>query len=451
MPLGLLHLWDKVRGSFWFVPLGMMLLTVCLALGVTWLDNQLDLQEDGPAAWLIVNAETARSTLSLLAGAMITLAGVVFSMTMVTLSLTSNQFGSRLLRTAMTDGMMQFALGAFLSVALYSLVVMRFIPLNADSPFVPDIAVSLAGLLAFLSLVTMILFVHHIGITIQAQNVVAEVARELNNAIRRVFPEELGEASARETERSENDQPELGSRQDGSAITLPATRQGYLQTIDVENLMSFAVENDLRLELLYRPGDFVIQDTPLARLLNLLTKPSDSDLEKYTAALNDAILTGRSRTPLQDVCCAVNELVEVAVRALSPGVNDPFTAVACIDHMTAALRRLLRRKIPSAYRYDEEHQLRVIVNPLEISDVMEAAFRPIGHYGAGDFQIALRMMEGLEQLSRAALRAADREAISDQARRLFRKTESLHEEPRDRERLSTLLDRICGTTRNDNS
>lgn len=443
MRVWLLQIWDRLRSSFWFVPLGMMLLAMLLALTITAVDNQVNLASDGPLRWLVVNPANARSTLSLLSGAMITLSGVVFSLTMVTLSLTSSQFGSRLLRTAMTDHTMQVALGAFLSTALYCLVVMRFISVRDNSQFVPHLAVSIGGLLAFASLVIMIVFVHNVGIAIQAQTVVAGVARDLDDAIKRLFPERMGEPQSTAEKSAEDDQPELGSREEQSASTLPAATEGYLQTFDVENLLAFARENDLVLELLYRPGDFVIQETPLVRLLNF---PQDLDEEKkkrMTVSLNAAFITGRSRTPRQDVCCAVNDLVEVAVRALSPGINDPFTAITCIDRMTAAMTRLLNRQVPSPYRYDADQNLRVIAKPVPIPLVIESAFLQIGYYGANDWMVAVRMMEGLEQLIGAARRERDREAIREQARRLYHNAKQIRKEPPDKGRLKTLFDRIC--------
>ncbi len=446
MRVWLLQLWDRLKSSFWFLPLGMMLAATVLGLFTIWVDDQIAIPERGPFAWLIVNAPTARATLSLLSGAMITLSSVVVSMTMVTLSLTSSQFGSRLLRTAMTDFTTQVSLGAFLSTTLYCLVVLRFIPVDADSPFVPHLAVFLGSVLTFISLVMMILFVHHIGVAIQAQNVVAEVAADLDSAIQRLFPERLGKPRSTETEGDEDDQPGLGSRGDDkqkSAITLPATYEGYLQNVDAEGLLDFARENELVIELLYRPGDFLIRGTPLAQLLDAEKQIDDEEKrQKLTAALNATIITGRSRTPRQDVCCAVTELVEVAVRALSPGINDPFTAVACIDRMTASLSRLIVRDLPSPYRYDAEGILRVIAQPVSIPHIIEIAFSQIGYYGAGDLLVAVRMMEGFEQLMTVAQRDQDRAAIREQATRLVRRANQTQNEPLNEERLKNLRDRV---------
>lgn len=440
----LILIWDKARSSFWFVPLLMMTCAAFSALSLTWVDNQVTIAKDGPMGWLVVNAATARSTLTLISGAMITLSGVVFSMTMVTLSLTSTQFGSRLLRTAMTDVATQVALGAFLSSSLFCLVVLRFIPVDADSPFVPHIAVFSGGLTTFASLVMMILFVHHIGVSIQAQNVVAEVAADLDAAIQRLFPEQIGTARTQDDGSTMENHPELGSQEndDDGFRSVVATSEGYLQTIDGEEIFDFACDNDLVLELLYRPGDFVIRGTPLVRLRNADHEQCELDEKQMEETLNLAFLTGRSRTPRQDVCCAINELVEVAVRALSPGINDPFTAIACIDRMTASLTRLLQRDVPSPYRYDENQQLRVVAMPVAIPDVINAAFRQIRHYGADDFIVAMRMMEGFDQLMAAASREKDRDAIREQADRLHELNSKRGESAEEEQQLKTLRDKI---------
>ncbi len=444
MSVWLIQIWDRIRAGFWFVPLGMITFAAFFALFMAWVDEHTTLEQHGPLGWLVVNAATARSTLSLLSGGMLTLSGVVFSMTMVTLSLTSSQFGSRLLRTALTDLTMQVSLGMFLATTMYCLTVLRFIPSNADSPFVPHLAVFLGSLLSFVSLVVMIVFVHHISVSIQAQNVVAEVAHDLDAAIQRLFPERLGHTLDDEVSNDDADQPELGSRGDKNRQTLPATSEGYLQTVDVETLLDFACKNDLVIELLYRPGDFVIRESPLVHLLS--QKPGEygkDERKKMTESLNAAIITGHSRTPRQDVCCAVNELVEVAVRALSPGINDPFTAVACIDRMTAALSRLLERSLPSRCRYDKHDHLRVIAQPPSIPHVIESAFQQVIHYGADNLMVAVRVMEGLEQLIGVARRKADRNAIQQQADSLYRLAGHPKTEPQDRSRLKTLRDRIC--------
>lgn len=426
-----------------------MVLAALLGLLMAWVDDHIHLDPDGPLGWLRVNAETARATLSLLSGAMITLSGVVFSMTMVTLSLTSSQFGSRLLRTAMTDLTTQVALGAFLAATLYCLVVLRFIPVDADSPFVPHLAVFLGGALAIASLAVMILFVHHIGIKIQAQNVVAEVAADLNAAIERLFPERLGEGLSQNEPRNENNNREvnysdLGSQAGDSRPTLPATVEGYLQTIDEEALLELAQENDLVMELLYRPGDFLIRGTPLVQLRAIANRTLDEEeTERLIKALNGAILTGQRRTPRQDLCCAVTELVEIAVRALSPGINDPFTAIAAIDYMTIALSRLLSRALPSPYRYDADKNLRVIATPVTIPSVLETAFLQIGHYGAHDWMIAFRMMQSFQQLMGTAQRDTDRDAICQQAERLCHRAQQADIPPADLERLQSLREEIC--------
>lgn len=437
MPGWLVQAWDRLRSSFWFVPLAMIAIACAAAFLLAEVDDRVSIASDGPLGWIKVNAATARSTLSLLSGAMITLAGVVFSLTMVTLSITASQFGSRLLRTAMMDFTTQFALGAFLSTAVFCLALQRFIPADADdSVFVPHLSVFFAYLLAAFSLVKMVWFVHHIGVSIQAQTVVSEVADELDSAVQRLYPERLGSKPSEEDAVDET--LDFGSKQ---AESLPAKTEGYLQIVDVEALFSFAKNHDVIVQPLSRPGDFIIGETPLVKVL-----PREGaisfDREQATAEVNVAFITGRRRTPRQDVCCAVNELVEVAVRALSPGINDPFTAVTCIDRMTASLSRLLSRDLPKAHRHDGDGVLRVVAEPVAIRDVLDAAFTQIRHYGCSDVTVVLRMMESFEVLSRSTVRPEDREAVIDHAESLLHRTEACLQDNRDKQRVQAAFDRI---------
>ena len=281
---------------------------------------------------------------------MVTIAGVVFSMTLVALTLASAQFGPRLLRNFMSDTINQFVLGTFIATFIYSLLVMRTIRREDEVAFVPHFSVTLAVVLALVSMAVLIYFIHHVSVSIQADEVVARVANELDEGMDRLFPEDIGESkSPRDDGRDREDLAVL--KQVSRAVG--ARQDGYLQFIDADALMSLAVKHDLVMQLVQRPGQYVTAERPLVVLA-----PGGRVSQEVREAIGEAIIVGSQRTPSQDIEFAISQLVEIAVRALSPSVNDPFTAIRCADRLASAMCRLARRPMPSPYRRDERDRIR---------------------------------------------------------------------------------------------
>jgi uncharacterized membrane protein len=437
MKVWLVYLWDKIRGSFWFAPATMSVAAVLLAAIVPQIDQIADVGESSRFGWLATTVSAARTTLSSLAAAMVTVVSVVFSITMVTLSLTMQQFGPRLLRRFMQNRVTQLSLGAFLATSLYSLLMLRWVDEATDSSFVPHLGVATAVLLAIISFAGLIWFIHDVSQSIQAQNVVTSVAEDLDAAITRLFPEELGA-----TPEGTRCQADAARAPDdlGEAFRIVLARQeGYVEAVDNAGLLASAVEGDLVLELLARPGDFVVREQPLARAWSSDCSAPDSGAPRtlceinseLAERLNAAFITGNRRTPRQDVECAVNELVEVAVRALSPGINDPFTAMTSIDRLGASLARLARRKIPSPCRYDGDGRLRVIAPVVSFPAVLAAAFNQIRQYGRPHPAVTIRLMESLVVIASSVIRDADRAAVRQHAEMIRRGAHEAFSEPSD--------------------
>ncbi len=323
--------WDEIRESYWFLPailtalaVGLALLTVHIDQVTThdWLSDFALVYTRGP--------DGARAVLATVAGSMITVAGVVFSVTIVALSLASNQFGPRLLRNFMRDRGNQVVLGTFVATFVYCLLVLRTVRGTDGNEFVPHLSVTVAIVLALASLGVLIYFIHHVAMSIQAPEIVANVANDMHEAIDRFFPEELGEENGDERPQREADVlPEDFDRDCGP---VSARNSGYVQAIDGDLLIALAGENDLLIRLRRRPGQFVIEGSLLAEAW-----PSDRLSDDLMAAIRDTYLIGSRQTPAQDAAFAINQLVEVAVRALSPGVNDPFTALNCLDRLGESL------------------------------------------------------------------------------------------------------------------
>jgi uncharacterized membrane protein len=398
----------------------MTFLALCLAFAAIAVDTALD----GSAGWAYGGGpEGARELLSAIASSMITVAGVSFSVMIVALTLASQQFGPRLLRNFMRDTGNQIVLGTFIATFTYCLLVLRTVR-SDESDFVPHVSVTLAIVFALASLGVLIYFIHHAAISIQAPELIAMVAKDLNEGIERLYPEQLGQSSASAVEEVSQDTLESFEAH-GRAISAPTP--GYLQSLDDDKLMTIAQKKDLVVLLKCRPGNFVIEGDEIAR-----ARPQDR-VDKDTAdALRGAFLFGSQRTHLQDLEFSLHQLVEIAVRALSPGVNDPFTAINCIDHIAAALSVLARRSFPSPYRRDADGSLRVVAPRTSFAGILNLAFDPIRQYGRTSVPVNLRLLDAIVKIATRVKREGDRTALLNQALMIARGSASLPEE-RDRE------------------
>jgi uncharacterized membrane protein len=330
--------------------------------------------------------EGSMSLLSAIASSMVTVAGVTFSITIVSLTLASSQFGPRLLNNFMRDRGNQVVLGIFISTFVYCLLVLRTI--RTDDPFVPHISITFGIILALLSFFFLIYFIHHIATSIQAEHVITLVWKDLERMTDLLYPEELGHGQGEADLRKDEAPPGFSA----GAMSIECLGTGYVQSVDAEGIMEIAKERDLIFRLEHGPGDFVIKGTCLA-----LVWPGSSASEDLAGALNDKFYLGRQRTPVQDLQFCIEQLVEVAIRALSPGINDTFTAIACIDRLSAGVFRLAGRRIPSPYRYDDNDRLRVIAYPLTFSGYVGSAFNLIRQNA--NIAVIIRLLESLNTIA----------------------------------------------------
>ncbi len=411
MKTWLANQWDNYRSGFWFIPTVLTLGAILLGFTMPEVDRYLDASIP---AWMKSSPETARATLTTIASAMITAAGVVFSVTIVALSITSSQFGPRLLRNFLSDSITQLALGACLGSSLYSLILLTAFFQDEGELFLPFASIYLALLLALVTLYILIYSLHSVASATQADNVVAEVADDLESAISRIFPEDLGEKSE-DISKSEQLANELFSTEANSTATIFGIKEGYLQAVDYEGLVHLSREHDLVIKLLVRPGDFLMQGLPIANI-----HPKDKVDDLIQDRLNKAVIVGNRRTTQQDMECAVSELVEVAVRALSPGINDPFTAIRCVDRLGAMLRRLAKRAMPVPFRTDKDGNLRVIARGYTFPNVLDCAFDQIRQHGRGNVAVSMRLLESLKFIAECVENGTHKSAVLRQAEMIYR-------------------------------
>lgn len=386
----LVAMWDELRSSYWFVPALMTLGASLLALSLITLDATLSDKTIAGLPWIYGGGpEGARTLLATVAGSVITVAGTTFSITIAALTLASSQFGPRLLRTFVRDTGNQVVLGTFIATFMYCLIVLRTIRGLEDTRVVPHISVTIGVLLAVASIGVLIYFIHHVAASIQADHVISAVSADLDDSINRLFPHSLGHDTAEEAHPVLD---QAGVSPETSDTPIRAGTSGYLQMVDAEQVMHLAVKHHLLLRIVPRPGDFVFAGSPLA----WSPGPVDDELAR---AIGEAFVIGDTRTQHQDVRLAINQLVEVAVRALSPSVNDPFTAISCIDRLGAALCKLAGRAMPGSHRSDQRGELRVIAPAPSFAELASLAFEPIRHHGRTDPQVLRHLLATLGVVS----------------------------------------------------
>lgn len=383
------HLWSNLRASFWFLPALIVAFSTVLAAGLIEVDSSGS--QDWMADWprlFGAGAAGVRGMLATIAGSMMAVVGVTFSMTLVTLALASSQYSSRILRNFMSDHATQVVLGIFAGIFTYCLIVLRTIRGDGEGGFVPSLSVAFSVVLAIGGIGTFIFFIHHMASSIQASSIIASVTKETLLAVDRLFPEKLGREP-------------MDDEADPSLLLLPtrnwqavvASRHGYLQRVDNGALLRLARKHKTVVRMDRGIGEFVVQNTPLVSLA--LENPPDQEI---IAALRAAYSIDRNRTVHQDCAFGIRQLVDMALRALSPGINDTTTAVMCVDYLTTILARLASREIPSLRRY-EDGELRVISIGQTFANLVAESFDQIRGSAEGNVAIMLRMLGALQTIA----------------------------------------------------
>lgn len=383
----ILFFWEELMATFWFVPVLIIILAVLLSMGLVSIDSSISISQEGWGRFFLVNStDSARSILSTISGAMIGVAGTVFSVTLVALTLASSQFGPRLIKNFMYVRLNQVVLGSYIATYLYCLLVLNAIKDGDGFTFIPSISIFIAILAAIINIILLIVFIHQIAISIQADKVISEISSLISKQVEKLFPEKIGD------ERSDNksfDQDKVISTYKKNA-SIKSPKGGYLQYIDNEVLLDIMASNDSLFELNHRPGSFLVK----GEKMGVLYSKQEWEEESIDKLLNQFVY-GNTKTSQQDLEYSIHQMVEIAARALSPGVNDPYTAIACIDNLTATMCYLAEAKFPSKYWFDEENNLRVIADVLDFEGVLDAAFNQIRQFSAGSPAVIIRLMESL--------------------------------------------------------
>ncbi len=416
--------WARTRNSYLLIP-GLMLVTsVGFALGMIYLDVRLH-ESELRLPWLTtLTVGASRTILATLAGSMATIAGVVFSITIVALQLGTSQFGPHVMRGFLADRGSQVALGNFTGTFAYSLIVL--VTGRADVDFVPYVATDVAILLGILAMGVLIYFINHIANVIRLESVIVSLARDLAEATETVFPARLGQAETVWREQSPATPPCLQER--GTAVEARAS--GYVRRINEGALMRLATRRDLLVRLEARPGDFVVAGMVLMTVAPTASGRLDASI---VDGLRGVVVLGERRTPQQDIPYALQQLVEVAVRALSPGINAPFTALPAINAIAAGLVRLAERRMPALRRLDASGTERVLVaHGHALAELARDALGPIASAGARQGFVVARVVEVAFLVAASARVAEDRDELRAFADAIAAEGEAAQETERER-------------------
>ncbi|SDY81521.1 Uncharacterized membrane protein [Hymenobacter psychrophilus] len=333
-------------------------------------------------------ADGARGMLTAIAGSMITVAGLIFSLTLSTLAQVSSQYTSRVLHNFMRDRANQVVLGFFVSIFAYCIIVLRTIRGGDEGRFIPSLAVGIGLLLALMSIGVLIFFIHHMASSIQAGNIVRNATEETEAAITRLFPDELGE------EASDAEVEEL-LRQAGQLTWQPvlSTAMGYVQSIDEDGLLDLACALPGVVRLEHGIGGFVARRAVLLSVAvyagSPLALPTD-----LTDQVNALFSLSRQRTIEQDAEFGLRQMVDIALKALSPGINDTTTAIICIDHLGALLAQLADRQLPRPLRVAGQ-QVRLIAVRPSFEGFVTSAFDQIRVSAEANLRVYLRLLTAL--------------------------------------------------------
>ncbi len=375
MPAYLRKLYSRLIDAFWLLPGFMTVLGLLAAVGLVSLDRSgvlpVALLDN---AWVYNGGGTgARTLLGAIVSSTIGVAGTVFSITIAALSLAAGQMGPRLLRNFTHDRGVQFTLGTFLGTFSYALMVLRSVRTQEEGAFTPHFSLTVGIVLAFVCVATLIYFVGHMAGRINVDTVVDLVSDDVRAAVQRLT-----------SDTPANPPPPLAFWQGAKRIV--DHRRGYLQELDGEGLAAWACEHRTAIRLLVRPGDYIFPGAPIAEIRDPVEGAGDA-IVRSTAL-------GAARVSSADLEFAVRQLVEVAVRALSPGINDPHTAISVLDRLGAALCDVASVHLATGV-FERESRIVLQVPAIDYGGLLDSMFHMIRQNAGGSVAVLARMLEVL--------------------------------------------------------
>lgn len=407
----MINFWTKLRASLWFIPGLMLISAIALALGLIELDTRID------GKWLAafprlfgLGADGSRGMLTAIASSMLTVAALTFALTLNAMTQASGQFTPRIFRNFMRDRAYQFSLGYFVSIFVYCLLVLRTIRGGDEIKFLPSLAVLVGLLLALIGVIVLIFAIHHIANSLQITNIIHHIVDETKKAIKVMFPTEIVNA-----ENSNDEATVQPAAENQTWLKIPALRCGYVQSVDIKGLLKFAEENQLVLQMQRCIGQFAGRGAALLSVQNSAKSQSVNliiDAEKITK-LNQFFAIDNHRTIEQDVDFGIRQVVDIALKALSPGVNDTTTAVTCIDFIGEIVGEIARRELP-VKNHTKKNGARVIALTPSFQDYVATAFDQIRISGKANLAIFERLLEAVAFVAQCTVDKTRRASLQKQ-------------------------------------
>lgn len=371
------------------VPGLIVVVFAALGIGLVELDRRANI---GQTDWVFQgDAAAARTVLSVIAGSLITVAGLTFSMTMVALQLASSQFSPRILRTFFGDRITQITIGTYVGVFVYAVLVLRAVGSFGTEGFIPRLSVTAASLLGIGAVVLLVVFLSHVSKLIQVSHVTAAIAGDTLERIDKLLPDPFEDAA------DDRAAELLDEWREEPSATVLAGHPGYVQRLGLEDLTKSLPPSVERVAMVVCPGDFVAIDIAIAEIW-----PADA-LDACRSTVLESVSVTTERDLNQDVDFGVRQLTDIALKAVSPGINDPATAVTCINYLRSILVRLTERAPPPRLHCYPERGLTVIVRHREYHEYFES-LEQINRYVGPDAWVIEEMLQALAACARAARR-----------------------------------------------
>jgi uncharacterized membrane protein len=447
-------LWDRLETTIWFIPALLSVLSLGAAVLLVNIDMHTDHRDWVWLEFFRIGTTGVRQVLAVTTGAMMTVTGVVFSISVVTLTLAANQFGAKLLRNYLGDTHNKLVLGLFIGSFLYGLVVLASIDSDPASN-TPTLAFMVSLVLTMIAIGGLIYFIHNISTSIQADRLIALIGRGLRDTV----VDTLAPCA---------DSPEpaqLGEHwrlavHDAPASAVAAESSGYVELIDYAALLDLATQQHCAVEIPIRPGDFVVQGNTVAVIYSLdeMSVVHDNEVCRH-------ISLGAQRTALQDLEYSIMQLLQIALRALSPGINDSLTAIACVDWLGAALACMADRRFEAQYRADADGTVRLKLHTFDFAGAVDAVFTPLRQNARGNEMVTIRLLETLAAIMQVCSNASRLEVLRRHAESIHRTAEKHCDNSDDleqttrrytaclgvyRHRSAVQAERVCGSLK-DNS
>ncbi len=381
------YIWHSANSSFWFIPVLLILVGLTLAVVCLVIDAYIGDWIVEHVGYVQLHPSGARQVLSTIAGAMMTTASLVFSLTLVVLSLAAQSLGPRIVDQFMQDRLNQTMLGAFIGTFCYALLVSLAVEEGSEQTRVPLLSILVGGVTTIASLVLLIVYIHHISRSIQSDTMIARLNARLDERMESYFPVDPYPATT----------PSPVVEPIGTPSPLNAEASGYVQIIDIDGLIEIAAENGALVQMHVRQGMYAIKGLPVMTVWG--AEPCSKEVGE---ALMDTVIFGPKRADVQDIELALRNITEIGVRALSPGINDYYTAIAAIDHLSDAAASLMRRSLPNPVLFDAEGRPRLIRPVPSFGDLLDVAFGDLLLAARDNPAVLVVMFERFATLTRCA-------------------------------------------------